>query len=872
MTSQQSRVTAPRVEQHTEPLGIGEPSPRLSWQIRADGPNVRQRAYQIETTGTQGSWRSAVVKSMDSILVPWPGPPLNSRERVDVRVRIWENDAPEPTPWSEPTTLEAGLLDPQDWTAAFVTSAAEEEGDRPPVLLRRDFVVRDGLVRARAYATACGLYELEINGARVGEDVLAPGWTSYRHRLRYQTYDVTSLLTAGPNAVGGWLADGWWRGSYGWNRLGERYGRRTALLVQLELTYDDGTVETIVTDRSWSVGVGPITRSSIYDGERYDARSAPPDWSRPGSTGVWPAAEEISPDIGALVAPIGPPVRRIEEITPITAVRIDQETHQLDFGQNFAGRLRIRVQGPAGTTIEMRHAEVLENGRLCLAPIRTAAAHDVYVLAGSGVETWEPRFTYHGFRYAEVKGLPGELKPGDITAIVCHDDMPVAGEFTCSEPLLERLHENVRWSMRSNFVSVPTDCPQRDERLGWTGDLQVFAPTAAFLYDASGSIVDWLQDVDLETGPDGLVPLYVPHIPTSFPQFHNAVWGDVTTVVPLVLLDRAGDVGPVTSGYETARAWVEGCRRLLDDNDVISAGPQLGDWLDPAAPPDRPQEALTDPYLVATAYLAHSSRLLARQAELVGKLDDAEEYTRLAERVAAGFRREFVTASGRCVCDTQTAYALALCFGLLTDDDQRRHAGERLAQLVRDAGFRIGTGFAGTPLVLDALSGTGHLEEAYRLLLEKACPSWLYPVTMGATTIWERWDSLLPDGSVNPGNMTSFNHYALGAVADWLHRTVAGLAPAAPGYRSLLIRPRPGGGLTSAAARHHTPYGPAAVAWSREGTTLRVDVTVPPGTSATVDLPGADPVRVGSGQHSFTVPHPAAADDPIQPLPSRQRF
>jgi alpha-L-rhamnosidase len=868
--SQETRVTAPRAEQHTEPLGIGERAPRLSWQIRTDAPDFRQSAYQIQLNG---SWVSDVVESPDSVLVPWTGRPLGSRESVDVRVRIWGTGAEESTPWSEPTTVEAGLLDPQDWTAAFVTSpSVQSEGDRPPVLLRRDFVVREGLVHARAYATACGVYELEINGGPVSDQVLAPGWTSYHHRLHYQTYNVTSLLAAGPNAMGGWLADGWWRGSYGWNRVGERYGSQAALLVQLELTYDDGSVETVVTNRSWSASPSAITQASIYDGERHDARLARPDWSRPGASGSWLPVEEISPQIGALVAPIGPPVRRIEEVAPVTTVRLEDGTYQLDFGQNLAGRLRIRVQGPAGTTVEMRHAEVLENGRLCLRPIRTAAAHDVYVLDGSGMETWEPRFTYHGFRYAEITGWPGDLEPGDVVAVVCHDDMPVAGEFSCSDPLLERLHENVRWSMRGNFVSVPTDCPQRDERLGWTGDLQVFAPTATFLYQATGSIVDWLADVDAETGPDGLVPLYVPHIPTSFPQFHNAVWGDVTTVVPLVLLDRAGDVGPVLSGYETARAWVEGCRRLLDEKDVISAGPQLGDWLDPAAPPDRPQEARTDPYLVATAYLVHSSRLLARQAELVGKADDAAGYLQLAERVAAGFRREFLTPSGRCVSDTQTAYSLALCFDLLAEEAQRRHAGDRLAQLVRNAEFVIGTGFAGTPLVLDALSETGHLEEAYRLLLEKACPSWLYPVTMGATTIWERWDAMLPDGSVNPGEMTSFNHYALGAVADWLHRVVAGLAPAAPGYRSLLIRPRPGGGLTSAAARHHTPYGEAAVAWSREGTTLRVDVTVPPGTEASVELPEADPVRVGSGHHQFVVPYRAASEDPIQPLPPRQRF
>ncbi|BAL86047.1 putative alpha-L-rhamnosidase [Actinoplanes missouriensis 431] len=853
-----TRVPAPRIEHHDHPLGVGERSPRLSWQVQTVRPGWRQTAYEIEIDGrTTGR-----IKSADSVLVPWPGPALTSRQQAEVRVRVWAAGETRPTPWSESTTVEAGLLEPEDWAAGFVGSADISVGDRRPVLLRRDFTARPGLLKARLYATACGLYELQLNGDRIGDDVLAPGWTSYHHRLPYQTYDVTGLLRAGANTIDGWLADGWWRGEYGWNRIGERYGTDTALLAQLELHYTDGSVDQIVTDGTWTWAHGPITASSIYDGEHHDARIEPAGWT---------PVQTKKPTVGELTAPAGPPVRRTGTLPPASVTRLDDGTHLIDFGQNLAGRLRITVTGPTGTEIGIRHAEVLEQGRLCTRPIRTAVAHDVYVLAGTGTETWEPRFTYHGFRYAEITGWPGDLDPADVVAVVCHDDMHEVGTFSCSDPLVERLHENVRWSMRGNFVSVPTDCPQRDERLGWTGDLQVFAPTAAFLYDATGSIADWLTDVTAETGDDGLVPLYVPHIETDFTQFHCAVWGDVTTVVPLVLFDRAADLGPVLRGYDTARTWVDACRRLLNDRDVIAEGLQLGDWLDPAAPPDRPQQARTDPYLVATAYLAHSARLLARQAELIGKTDDAFVWHGLADRVTAGFRREFVTAAGRCVSDTQTAYALALCFDLLTAA-QRVHAGERLAELVREGEFRIGTGFAGTPLILDALTVSGHLEEAYRLLLEKGCPSWLYPVTMGATTIWERWDSMLPDGLINPGNMTSFNHYALGAVADWLHRTVAGLAPAAPGYRTLRVRPRPGGGLSWAAAQHRTPYGDAAVHWQREGSTLQVEVIVPPNCDAQVELPGQQPVSVSSGTHTFSCTYRPAAEDPIAPLPPRRYF
>ncbi|MEV6348768.1 glycoside hydrolase family 78 protein [Actinoplanes sp. NPDC051851] len=858
MTPQDAaHVSAPRIEHHTRPLGIGEPTPRLSWWVATDQPDWRQAAYEIRI----GQWTSGRIDSEQSVLVPWPAPPLTSREQADVRVRVWAADAAAPSAWSDTTRVEAGLLEPAAWVAGFVGSADSTVGDRRPILLQRLFTVRPELRRARVYATALGLYELEINGHRVGDEVLAPGWTSYHHRLHYRTHDVTDLLHPGENTITGWLADGWWRGEYGWNRVGERYGEDTALLVQLELHYADGTMERVVTDGEWVWAHGPIVRSGIYDGEHHDARIV---------VSGWEAVREKKAAKGELTAAAGPPVRRTETLRPRSVTRVDERTHLLDFGQNLAGRLRITVDGPAGTAIGLRHAEVIENGRLCLRPIRTADAHDVYVTAGTGVETWEPRFTYHGFRYAEVTGWPDdEIGPDDVVAVVVHDDMPEIGSFACSDPLLERLHENVRWSMRGNFVSVPTDCPQRDERLGWTGDLQVFAPTAAFLYDTTAGIGDWLADVAAETGEDGLVPLYVPHIATSFPQFHCAVWGDVTTVVPLVLLDRSGDAAPVAAGYATAQRWVDGCRRLLNDRDVIASGLQLGDWLDPAAPPDRPQQALTDPYLVATAYLAHSARLLARQARVLGT--DPAPHDALADRVTAGFRREFVTATGRCVSDTQTAYALAIRFDLLTTA-QRDHAGARLAQLVREAEFRIGTGFAGTPLVLDALTETGHLEEAYRLLLATGCPSWLYPVTMGATTIWERWDAMLPDGTINPGEMTSFNHYALGAVADWLHRTVAGLAPAEPGYRTIAVRPRPGGGLTHASARHLSPYGPITVAWQRTGATLEVTVEVPPGCTAIVELPDRPAVTVGSGSHRFTAPHRAADDDPIQPLPPREHF
>jgi alpha-L-rhamnosidase len=459
--------------------------------------------------------------------------------------------------------------------------------------------------------------------------------------------------------------------------------------------------------------------------------------------------------------------------------------------------------------------------------------------------------------------------------------MERTGWFSSSDPLLDRLHENVVWGMRGNFLDVPTDCPQRDERLGWTGDAQVFAPTASYLYDCAGMLISWLRDVAAEQRPDGVVPLYVPFLEVPSGRADGveapdavraanqnssavAAWGDAAVIVPWVLYERFGDPEILATQFRSMRAWVDAEAERAGETLLWNEGVQLGDWLDPAAPPDEPAAGVTDVHLVATAYLARSAELLSRAGDVLARDDDAARYRRLAAGVRQAFNDEYVTPSGRIASDSQTAYALALEFALLPTEEQRAHAGRRLAELVRSSGHHIATGFVGTPLVCDALANAGEHETAYRLLLQRECPSWLYAVTMGATTVWERWDSLLPDGSVNPGEMTSFNHYAVGAVADWLHRTVAGLAPAAPGYRRMLVRPRPGGGLSRAAAEHETPYGRAAVRWARKNGTLDVDVVVPPGTSAIVALPGddAEPVEVGSGRHSFEVPfeHPDRDD------------
>ncbi|MFF8680872.1 family 78 glycoside hydrolase catalytic domain [Streptomyces sp. NPDC015237] len=835
-------------------LGIGVASPRLTWTLPAG--TGRQVAYELELDRRGGTHRTGRVDGDEQILVAWPGAPLTSRERAAVRVRVWTPDAAGPSRWSPPTEVEAGLLAPEDWQAVPVGAAWDEDpgAERRPARVRKDFPLARPVARARLYVSAHGLYEVEINGRRVGDEALAPGWTVYTHRLRYRTHDVTAHLTEGSNTVGAWLGDGWYRGKYGFDG-GTRdiYGTDQSLIAQLEVEYDDGTTHVVATDGTWTAAPGPILTSGLYEGETFDARLHDPAWATPAATGTgqWTPVRTGVRDPATLVAPLGPPVRCTEEIAPLTVTRTDDGRHLLDFGQNLVGRLRVTVDGPAGATLTLRHAEVLQNGELATGPLREATSTDTLILSGSGPLTWEPRFTLHGFRYAEITGWPTDMTTSQVTARVHHTDMRRTGWFECSNPLVNRLHENVVWSMRGNFVDLPTDCPQRDERLGWTGDIQVFAPTASFLHDCAGLLDSWLTDVGVEQLPDGTIPWYVPVIPGEpmwTPIHPGAAWGDAAVLTPWTLFQRFGDRELLRRHYPMAQAWVDLVERLAGPTRLWDTGFQLGDWLDPAAPPDDPAAGRTDRYLVATAYFAHSAHHLALTARELGKHADADRYAALAAEVAEAFRHRYVLPAARLTSDSATAYAIALAFGLLTPE-QRGPAADRLAEIVLADEARISTGFVGTPLICDALADNGHLDVAYRLLLQTDCPSWLYTVTMGATTIWERWDSMRPDGTLNPGGMTSFNHYALGAVADWLHRVVGGIAATAPGYRRLSFRPRPGGGITWARVRHETPYGTVALSWELTATGMTARATVPEGCTATAELPGCAPIVLPPGDH-----------------------
>ncbi|WP_102159202.1 family 78 glycoside hydrolase catalytic domain [Zhihengliuella halotolerans] len=857
-----------RIEHHDHPLGIGESRPRLSWVGAA-----AQAAYEIELTDPDSGATSATgrIESAASVLVPWPTTPIPSRSRRSVRVRIWDRSGGV-SDFSRPTLLETGLLDDSgaEWRARMIRPAAESldaasTDDGAPVARLRGAVVLDSerrVTAARIRATAQGVMVLRLNGRRVGDDVLHPGWTSYDHRLRYRTWDVTDEVRSGGNELLVDLADGWYRGFVGFGGKREVYGSETGALVQLEVRYDDGAEQVFGTGAEWTSARSPITRADILKGESFDASAS--------SSESFPVVVADF-DCSTLVAPAGPPVRETGTLAPVEVLTSPTGAVLLDFGQNIVGRLRVDVPvatgGGTGATVSFRHAEVLENGELGVRPLRGATQRDDVVL-GAAPFTWEPDFTFHGFRYVQVDGWPGEVDPAAFTAVVLHTDMRRLGTFDCSDELLARLHENVVWGMRGNFLDLPTDCPQRDERLGWTGDLQVFAPTAAFLYDVGGILTGWLADLAADQHADGVVPPFVPFADVEDvmpPLGAEAGWGDAATVVPWTLFERYGDAGILRAQWDSMTRWVDAfAARAGAELDFSSGGFSFGDWLDSAAPDDQPWAARVPWQLVATAYLARSARIVADAGTvLAGEgaggryVEAARDYAALADRAAARFRDEYTTATGRAAYPAQTAYALGLAFDLLAPG-QRQRAGDLLAEQVAMDGFTIGTGFLGTPLVCDALADTGHAATAWKLLLQRECPSWLYAVTMGATTIWERWNSMLPDGSINPGDMTSFNHYAFGAVADFLHRRVAGLAPAAPGYRRLRIAPLPTRELEWAKASHETPYGRAEAGWRRDGDRVSVWVVVPAGVEAEVHLPdGSEPFTAAAGEHEFRCGLPA---------------
>ncbi|XBX80391.1 family 78 glycoside hydrolase catalytic domain [Microbacterium sp. A8/3-1] len=686
-----ARIASVRAELRDDTSFVATPAPRLSWTVATAQDGWLQSSAEV-TDGTD----TVALPGVESALVAWPFAPLAAGESRDVRVRA-RSVAGEQTPWSEPLTVAAGFLAEGEWIARPIGLDAPDR-DAQPAVVRASFTLDRPVARALLFWTALGAAEPELNGTAVSDDVLAPGWTAYRDRLVHETVDVTALLRDGANELRATVAGAWYTEKYGFFAFADRlYGTQPSFLAQIRVEYADGSTDVVAaTGEGWeAAGDGPVVDSGIYPGEHQDLRRAATAWT-PARIGA--AAAPGYENVPVPEARIAPPVRRTETLRVIDVLETPSGGRILDFGQNLVGRLRIRIRGEVGSRVVVRHAEVLEDGELALRPLRNAAATATFDLSG-GDDVLESRFSFYGFRYAQLTGA--DVSPDDVEAVVLHSDMRRTGWFDASDPLLARLHENVLWGMRGNFLSIPTDCPQRDERLGWTGDIQVFAPTASFLFDCDGFLTSWLRDLSFEQGrAGGAVPLVVPAALPGFGAAGGATpaaWGDAATVVPHVLFERYGDVAVLAAQYTSMRDWVDTVLRDAGDDGLWAGRMQLGDWLDPAAPADKPGQARVDSDIVASAYLARSLRLVAEAAALLGHDDDAQRYGALAERSRAAFAAEYITPAGRMMSDAVTAYALALEFDLATDARQRGALGDRLAALVREGGYRIATGFVGTP-------------------------------------------------------------------------------------------------------------------------------------------------------------------------------
>jgi alpha-L-rhamnosidase len=825
-----------RCERFVDPIGLDIPRPRLSWRIETEGRNFRQRKYRIRAgtgPGKEDLWDSGWVESPFSQQISYEGLPVPSCSLVHWSVAI-EDDAGQ-IATSNLATWEAGVGDAWSahWIQAQIVGGPKSSTYLP--YLRKSFQIVGKIRSARLYVTALGLYQARINGKRVGDIDLAPGWTDYRVRLRYQAYDVTELLHEGDNCLGAILGDGWYCGHIGWQDR-QHYGDRPKLLAYLRVDLEDGTVLEIGSDSTWRFSTGSIQSADLLMGEIHDRRLEPKGWDLPDfDESLWRSVETVAVDV-KLESQNSPPVRAVEELKPVsTNPRHVWPTDRyiFDLGQNMVGRVRLQLRGTPGQTLTIRYAERLDkNGQLYTENYRSARSVDSVTLAGDGLEVFEPSFTFHGFQYVEINGLTSPPEENTVTGVVLHSDLQSTGSFHSSDPLLNQLFSNIRWGWKGNSVDVPTDCPQRDERLGWTGDAQVFVRTASLVADAETFFEKFQQDLIDSQSERGMIPPVAPN--PGLGEDGGPAWADAFVICPWVIYRQFGDSEILRRSYPAMKRWLESLQlssrefiRSYEDFDQFKG---FGDWLSTNA--DTPID------LIGTAFYAYSAQLMAQIAGALGLTEDSNEFLELAENVKLAFQKRFVTEAGLVVSSTQTSYVLALQFGLLPKESQAE-AVKLLVKDIKSRGWKLSTGFVGTPYLLHVLKEHGQLDVAYKLLMQKEWPSFLYPVTQGATTIWERWDGWTEEKGFQDAGMNSFNHYAYGAVGDWLVSTVAGIGldSKTPAFQKSNLAPRPGGGLTKAGASLVTRYGVLSSEWEIQADRFLWHVSIPPNTWAELSFP-----------------------------------
>lgn len=899
----QLKTTKLQCEYRLNPLGIDEPQPRLSWQVQSDVRGQRQTAYRILVAsqekllkeGKADLWDSGKVAGNRTQNIPYAGKPLLSRKECFWKVKTWDRDGRD-TGWSKPAFWTMGLLQTNDWQAHYISyrDTSPVHKDRDNLFLpaarqyRKEFETGKAIKRATLYSTALGIYEAHINGKRVSDDVFAPGWTDYRQRAYYNSYDVTPLVKKGNNAVGLWVADGWYSGYLGFallERIGvERvgrysYGKTPAVMAQLEVEFADGTRQIVATDTTWKVtGEGPIQEADFLMGEAYDARKETPGWTTAGfDDGKWESAiraeangsapatfyEFVSPeqpgkgpeikgrpiDLGFKKPPVlqafpGVPVRPIEEIRPVAITSPTNGAYIFNLGQNFAGVVRLKVKGPAGTKITLRHGEMLHpDGRLMTENLRRARAIDTYILKGDKAgEVFVPRFTFHGFQYVEVTGYPGKPTLDAITGIVLHSDTPPTGAFECSDPVPNRLYKNIVWTQRANFVDLPTDCPQRDERFGWTGDAQVYVRAATYNADVAAFYTKWIRELMESQRPNGAFPGYAPY-PFQHGWEFGTAWADAGVICPWTIWRTYGDTRIVERCWEPMTKFLDWRKRTSKDFLGIAHGNEWGDWLSFGGK--------TPIEYIDTAYFALSTRLMAEMAQAIGKDKEAADYRELFQNIKTAFNKKYVREDATISVDTQTAYALALQMELLPHE-LRPKAGAILAAKIKSQASEdnsgITTGFLGTRPLLPVLSRAGQHDLAVRLFQSRKFPSWGYEVEQGATTIWERWNSYTKDkgfGGEQNAAMNSFAHYAFGAICEWMFFELAGIDRSGTGFQQIVIRPSPPSAgsnperepISWVKAHYDSPHGRIVSQWKNEAESFLLETTVPANTSAVVYLP-----------------------------------
>lgn len=828
-------VTRLRADRLKNPVGLDH-APALSWEIQSASRDTMQQAFRVQVSqdGFQTLlYDSGEIEGDQSIEYQLPCA-LESAQAY--QWRVWASDGRQEA-WSQPARFVTAFMHRNDWGAAqFISADRDPEGDSATYLFT-SFEVRGKVKAAYAFSTAHGLYQLMVDRQRASQDELAPGWTSYHHQLLYQVNDVTALMTPGRHELGAMLGSGWYKGLLGFLANRHNYGERTALLMKLIITYEDGSVQTVDSDGSWQGCNTPITFADIYNGEHYDARLGLHQQR---------TVDVLEGDLDVLCAQAGSRVRAMKELPAKGVIHTPRGETVLDFGQNLAGWVRFHAKGKPGDVVELQLFEALDSeGNVYVDNLRGARQTIHYTFGDEGEVRFEPHFTFMGFRYAHVKQHPGEVLASNFSSIAVYSQMEETGEFTCANEDVNRLWQNILWGLRSNFVDIPTDCPQRNERLGWTGDAQIFCPTACFMKDADVFFTKWLRDLAFDSTPEGGVPHVVPDIITPFigrshdwllsQGTHSATaWADCAVILPWNMYLAYGDKRVLTAQYPSMKGWVEFMRARAEGS-VWTYRLQFGDWVALDAE-EGSYFGATPTELVCAAYYAYSTSLLAQTARVLGKQEDYADYQALHGEIVQDFRRRFFDADGRLHAQTQTAHVLALHFELAAPE-RRQQTLDGLKALIASNGGHLSTGFVGTPYICFALSEHGAVAEAYELMLKEDYPSWLYQVKAGATTVWEHWDGIKPDGSMWSADMNSFNHYAYGAIGEWLFKVVGGINPLEPGYKRSLIRPRFHASLPSASTRLQTVYGRLSVDWAYQQDEILLTILIPANTTADIELP-----------------------------------